>query len=41
MKKGECWVLDPNYPHTVDNTGQEDRIHLMIDCKLNEWWRDT
>lgn len=40
MRKGECWVLDPNYPHAVDNKGQQERIHLMIDCKLNDWWQE-
>ncbi len=38
MQEGECWAVDVNSPHAVNNLGQKDRIHLMIDCKLNEWW---
>jgi hypothetical protein len=37
MKAGDCWYLDLGLPHWVDNRGQSDRIHLVIDCQLNEW----
>jgi Aspartyl/Asparaginyl beta-hydroxylase len=37
MKEGECWYLDLGLPHWVENRGQSDRIHLVIDCELNEW----
>ena len=40
LKAGECWYLDLSLPHWVENRGTIDRIHLVIDCKLNDWLRD-
>jgi hypothetical protein len=40
MGEGECWYLDLNRPHRVQNLGQTDRVHLVIDCQLNDWLRD-
>ncbi len=40
MNPGECWYLDLNQPHRVYNRGSTDRIHLVIDCVLNDWLRD-
>lgn len=37
MKEGECWYINANLPHRVTNKGDQDRIHLVIDCKVNEW----
>lgn len=37
MNVGECWFLNFNYHHRVSNLGDTDRIHLVIDCKVNEW----
>lgn len=37
MKPGECWYTNVNYPHSVANKGHEDRVHLVIDGKRNEW----
>lgn len=37
MHEGECWFLNFNYPHSVANHGNTDRIHLVLDCKVNEW----
>ena len=31
MKPGECWILDSFFPHSVENRGQETRIHLVLD----------
>lgn len=39
MNEGECWYLDLSLPHWVANRGSADRIHLVIDCELNEWLR--
>ena len=39
MQEGECWYLDLNLSHRVQNLGGSDRIHLVIDCQLNEWLR--
>lgn len=31
MKAGECWLLDSFFQHSVENGGEEDRIHLVLD----------
>jgi hypothetical protein len=40
MKEGECWYLDFTLPHWVKNNSSVDRIHLVIDCELNDWLRE-
>ena len=40
MNSGECWYLDLHRPHRVYNRGSTDRIHLVVDCVLNDWLRD-
>jgi mannose-6-phosphate isomerase-like protein (cupin superfamily) len=37
MQPGECWYVDVNRPHSVRNAGARVRIHLVIDCVVNEW----
>ncbi|GHE60390.1 aspartyl/asparaginyl beta-hydroxylase domain-containing protein [Roseivirga thermotolerans] len=37
MKEGECWFANFNELHSVYNGGQTDRIHLVIDLKVNDW----
>jgi hypothetical protein len=37
MGEGEVWYVNVNYPHRVQNLGTADRIHLVIDCKVNDW----
>jgi mannose-6-phosphate isomerase-like protein (cupin superfamily) len=37
MEPGECWYLNLSLPHRVQNRGAIDRIHLVIDCKVNDW----
>lgn len=39
MKEGECWYVNVNLPHSVSNEGETDRIHLVVDCGVNEWVR--
>ncbi len=39
MGEGEAWYLDLNLRHTVRNRGDETRIHLVIDCVVNDWLR--
>ena len=38
MKNGECWFADITQPHEVENRSDTDRLQLMIDCDLNDWW---
>lgn len=40
MNAGECWYLDLNLPHAVINRSSIDRIHLVIDCEVNDWLRE-
>ncbi|MEI2739136.1 MAG: aspartyl/asparaginyl beta-hydroxylase domain-containing protein [Chitinophagaceae bacterium] len=37
MKEGECWYLNLSQRHRVSNLGTTDRVHLVIDCKVNDW----
>jgi hypothetical protein len=40
MRAGQCWYANFNLPHYVSNEGENDRIHLVIDCLRNEWSDD-
>lgn len=37
MNPGEAWYINFNLPHRVDNRGDTDRVHLVLDCVVNEW----
>jgi len=37
MQEGECWYINANLPHRLANKGSEDRIHLVVDCIVNDW----
>ena len=37
MKEGEAWYLNFNLQHSVRNGGTTDRIHLVVDCVVNDW----
>lgn len=37
LNEGECWYLNANLPHRVSNNGTADRIHLVVDCVVNDW----
>ncbi len=39
MVPGECWYLNFDLPHRVQNLGTTDRVHLVIDCEANDWLR--
>jgi mannose-6-phosphate isomerase-like protein (cupin superfamily) len=41
MKEGECWYHNFNLPHRVANRGTVDRVHLVLDCVLNDWLREV
>lgn len=40
MEAGECWYLNLSLPHRVRNVSPIERIHLVIDCAVNDWLRD-
>jgi hypothetical protein len=37
MLPGECWYVNVNEPHRVDNASDIDRVHLVIDAVVNDW----
>lgn len=37
MNEGECWYLNLQLQHSVRNDGLADRIHLVVDCLVNDW----
>jgi hypothetical protein len=37
MRPGECWYVDLDHMHRVTNDGDETRVHLVVDCVVNEW----
>jgi len=37
MQPGECWYLNLSRSHWVDNFSDIPRIHLVIDCEVNDW----
>lgn len=37
MQEGECWYINAQLPHRVANYGASDRIHLIVDCVVNDW----
>jgi hypothetical protein len=39
MEPGECWYVNVNRPHRVANPGPAVRIHLVIDCVVDDWLR--
>jgi Aspartyl/Asparaginyl beta-hydroxylase len=40
MRPGEAWYLDLNLPHSVSNRGAAARVHLVVDCVVDEWLTD-
>ncbi|MFC1681625.1 aspartyl/asparaginyl beta-hydroxylase domain-containing protein [Pseudomonadota bacterium] len=39
MAAGEVWYCDFSRPHRLKNSGDEPRIHLVIDLIVNDWVR--
>lgn len=40
MEEGESWYMNFNLTHRIINRGNADRIHLVMDCEVNDWLRD-
>lgn len=36
MAEGECWYLDFGLPHRVQNLSPCERVHLVVDCVVDE-----
>jgi quercetin dioxygenase-like cupin family protein len=37
MSVGECWYINADLPHSVVNRGSTERVHLVIDCLVDDW----
>ena len=37
LKEGECWYMNFNLPHSINNKSAVNRVHLVIDAKANDW----
>lgn len=40
LQEGECWYMNFNLPHTIENKSAVDRIHLVIDAEVNDWVKE-
>ena len=40
MQEGDCWYLNLTLKHRINNFGNIDRVHLVIDCKVNDWIKE-
>lgn len=36
MSPGELWALDTSYLHEVKNESTETRVHIVIECQIND-----
>lgn len=37
MAPGECWYLNLSQRHAAVNRGNTPRVHLVLDCVVDEW----
>lgn len=37
MAPGECWYINADLPHSVVNRGTTERVHLVVDCRVDDW----
>jgi hypothetical protein len=37
MNPGQLWYVDVSMPHKVHNFGGSARVHVVIDCLVNNW----
>ncbi len=41
MREGECWYCNFDKLHEVHNRGNQTRVHLIIDCMVNDWLKEV
>jgi hypothetical protein len=41
LDAGSSWYLRLSDPHSVDNRGTTDRVHMVIDAQVNGWIADV
>ena len=37
MGEGDVWYVNFNLPHWVHNRSAVDRVHLVVNCVVNDW----
>ena len=37
LQEGSCWYMNFNLLHAIQNNGNTDRVHLVIDAQVNNW----
>lgn len=37
LQEGQCYYINVSLPHRVNNSGSQNRIHLVIDADVNDW----
>ncbi len=40
MREGELWYINAALKHRVTNTGNKERVHIVMDCVANHWLRN-
>jgi hypothetical protein len=40
MMPGEAWYINVCEPHSVENHSAINRVHLVLDMKVNQWLKD-
>jgi hypothetical protein len=39
-REGECWYMNFNLPHSIENKSTVNRIHLVLDVVVNDWLKE-
>jgi len=40
LKEGECWYMNFNLPHALNNKSSINRVHLVVDALVNDWVKE-
>lgn len=40
LKAGECWYMNFNLLHAINNKSSINRVHLVIDALVNDWVKE-
>jgi hypothetical protein len=40
LREGECWYMNFNLPHSLNNKSSINRVHLVIDALVNDWVKE-
>ena len=40
LQEGECWYMNFNLPHAINNNSSVNRVHLVIDALVNDWVKE-